>query len=85
MSTIFHTTIYCCPNCGTDFEFTDWYDEEKTAPDHEVVLCCPRCRSPTFRVSREERDIIQEYVRLESEVLRIIFAGVEEAEEGVMV
>lgn len=73
MTHLFHTTIYCCADCGTDFEFTKWTEEEDTPVD-EPVLTCPRCSNTAFRVSREERNMIKEYVKLETKVLELILA-----------
>lgn len=80
MKPLFETTIYCCASCGTDFEFSEWVEEESSKLMHEPVLSCPKCKGPAFRVERGERDVMKEFLRLETKVLELVFARVAEAE-----
>ncbi|MDV0441707.1 hypothetical protein [Methanorbis furvi] len=66
----YHLTGYCCPLCGTAFEFSDWTDGP--SPDHPPILLCPNCGGPTLRTGAEERTAITEYLIRKKQVRQII-------------
>ena len=74
--TTYHLTGYCCPLCGTAFEFAE--RTSGPAPHHPPILLCPVCGGPTHRTTTDEQTAITEYRRRKQEVLALIHSRTEE-------